>query len=57
VGILACYEFIHLLREQKRSEKKIDVMTFGIKVVVLMILIGLLIGVTNWVMTLKWPEF
>jgi uncharacterized membrane protein len=57
VAIFACYELIHAYREQKKGGKQMDVVLFGIKVVVLMILIGLLMGITNWVMTMTWPEF
>lgn len=57
IAIFACYELIHAYREQKKGGKQLDIITFGIKVVTLMILIGILIGVTHFLMKLPYLEF
>lgn len=54
VAIFGCYEGIYLYRQQKKGGKEIDMVNFVIKIVLLMILIGLLIKMTNWVFSTEW---
>ena len=56
VAILACYEALHGYREQKRGGQERNLVDFVIKVVLLMILIGFLVKMSNWVLSSHWIE-